>query len=381
MYIFGGRDGNTFKNDVFEYHFVTNTWKEVETTGSRPLPRYGHRAVVYGGKMIIFGGHGANVYLNDLLELNLDTFEWRRIHGGGQAPTPRWQPSMVVWRGELVIFGGCDSNAFLNDLYAFNIEHRFWRNLPIDDYSIPPTPRMHHGAVVVGESMFIFGGQTVDAIKNDLFEYSFELSCWNFVGVFEDNFRRNFACVEFNGKMLIMGGYSGGPHNDIIQYNTESGSWAKLVTKEGQSPSKRSGHTANIYGNKMVVFGGLGSDGSQNDLYELSMGLFTEDEDVRFNDAEVLSQTPPSPEFGMFMASSPTEMSYLHQISASSAPRSDILSSPYLKEENPLVAMYREELIKLRAEMEVMRQENFDLKREVASLKAERAEGSPYILI
>lgn len=46
-------------------------WKEITTTGARPAPRYGHKAVCYNNKMVIFGGHAATTYLNDLLLLDL----------------------------------------------------------------------------------------------------------------------------------------------------------------------------------------------------------------------------------------------------------------------------------------------------------------------
>lgn len=61
-------------NDDVTKPFVapdTSTWEEITTSGARPLPRYGHKAVVFDGKMIVFGGHAATTYLNDLLALDL----------------------------------------------------------------------------------------------------------------------------------------------------------------------------------------------------------------------------------------------------------------------------------------------------------------------
>lgn len=64
------------------------------------------------------------------------------------------------------MFGGCDTTSYLNDVYSYDIgkyckcssmtinkllEREFWQYVIIDDYSIPPTPRMMQGAVVVGD--------------------------------------------------------------------------------------------------------------------------------------------------------------------------------------------------------------------------------------
>jgi hypothetical protein len=60
-----------------------------------------------------------------------------------------------------------------------------------------------------------------------------------------------------------MGGYSGALQNDVLQYNSgkvvsmlhckftyhslDTGTWSQLVTVEGKVPSKRSGHSADLY--------------------------------------------------------------------------------------------------------------------------------------
>jgi hypothetical protein len=318
--------------------------------------------------MVVFGGHAANSYLNDLLELNFDTYEWKIVEGGGQAPTPRWQHSMVVWRGELLIFGGCDSTSFLNDFYAFNFEHRLWRNILIDEYSIPPTPRMQHGAVIAGDKLYVYGGQSGDTVKSDLYEFNFELSTWSFIGVYEDFHRRNFACIEYHGNIIIMGGYSGGLRNDVLQFNPETGAWSELLKVEGKPPSKRSGHSGELYGDKMIVFGGLANEGSQNDLFELDLG--TMDDETNDQEADHIFSPPVLPSM---LGSSPIEVGFLHRLRGGYSER-DLFYPHNSKDENPMMTLYREEIQKLREEMDELRRENLELKREVKMLKAEKAE-------
>lgn len=85
--------------------------------------------------------------------------------------------------------------------------------------------------------MLVFGGQCVDSIRNDFFEFNFgkinyyiiifytntnnslELSSWNYIGVAEGRFRRNFPCLEIGGNFLLFGGYSVGLHNDVLRFD------------------------------------------------------------------------------------------------------------------------------------------------------------------
>ena len=56
MYIFGGTMDRTHFNDLFSFHFDTNTWKELypKSNNITPNPRRRHKAVVYKDNMYIF---------------------------------------------------------------------------------------------------------------------------------------------------------------------------------------------------------------------------------------------------------------------------------------------------------------------------------------
>ena len=54
-------------------------WNQIQTTGIKPKPRFGHKAVINHEKMYIFGGedkHGNK--LNDLTCLNLGKFCFKK---------------------------------------------------------------------------------------------------------------------------------------------------------------------------------------------------------------------------------------------------------------------------------------------------------------
>eukprot|EP01111_Echinosteliopsis_oligospora_P012598 TRINITY_DN4332_c0_g1_i1.p1 TRINITY_DN4332_c0_g1~~TRINITY_DN4332_c0_g1_i1.p1 ORF type:complete len:487 (-),score=123.19 TRINITY_DN4332_c0_g1_i1:76-1317(-) len=396
MFIFGGRDGNTFKNDVFVFDLEEGKWSEVATTGAKPLARYGHKAVAYDNKMLVFGGHASHTYLNDLLELDLDTMVWKKLETVGTPPSPRWQFSLVIYRGNLVVFGGCDSSAFSNEMYMYDVENRYWRHVKIDAYCIPPAPRLMHGAAVINDKMLVYGGQCVDSIKNDVFEFDFDTVAWNYIGVAEGRSRRHFACIEVDKYFLALGGFYGKSYNDVIQFEYETSTWSTLETT-GTPPSPRAGHTAVLYNNKIYVFGGLADDGAQNDLTTLSL------RDI-INDSPTLSTSPIrtpssfSPRRMTPIGTSPIEASLLHRFknlgtsthqhqhggsgsSGSHGSQDREFLGVYNREESPLITLYRAEIMSLQSQLEECQKENLELKREIALLKEDKSEENNNFLL
>ncbi len=82
MLVFGGlTQGLDRLNDMWMYHVSANTWEEIRfsaAVGSLvPCPRSEHSAVVHRDHMIVFGGRGnALKELNDMMILNLQTMKW-----------------------------------------------------------------------------------------------------------------------------------------------------------------------------------------------------------------------------------------------------------------------------------------------------------------
>jgi len=60
-------------------------------------------------------------------------------------------------------FGGYDGQHFFNDTWSFNILTRKWTELQCTG-SVPST-RAAHAAVLVGDVMYVFGGETNDGTR------------------------------------------------------------------------------------------------------------------------------------------------------------------------------------------------------------------------
>lgn len=76
----------------------------------------------------------------------------------------------------MVLHGGHDGNRHLNDTFIFNFPTSVWSLLATE--GLPPSPRDSHVAVLLRNSMFIFGGSTGGAL-GDLHELDLDSLTWS----------------------------------------------------------------------------------------------------------------------------------------------------------------------------------------------------------
>jgi len=105
---FGGKTpSQSHLNDVWILDTMADNpkWSPVTTTGPLPDPRIEHSSSLYDNRMFVFGGRNGNVFLNDLWCLNLDKWSWEKIEIKGDV-IPRSDHMSVVTDNNLLIFGG-----------------------------------------------------------------------------------------------------------------------------------------------------------------------------------------------------------------------------------------------------------------------------------
>ena len=70
--------------------------------------------------------------------------------------------------------------------------------------------------------------------------------------------------------MVVFGGFSEGyRNNQVYRLNLQSNTWEHLLTK-GEPPCPRTGHSAVIYENYMIIFGGKNDENEKvNDVWLL----------------------------------------------------------------------------------------------------------------
>ena len=129
--------------------------------------------------------------------------------------------------------------------------------------------RYGHTAIEYNGKMYIFGGNSGGSgYKNDVYEYDISGDSWTLKTPTggPPSARERSTAIEYNGKMYIFGGFGGGGAiNDIWEYDISGNSWTQLTS----GATARRGHSAIINGDKMYIFGGqLSGGGSTNTIYE-----------------------------------------------------------------------------------------------------------------
>jgi hypothetical protein len=119
-----------------------------------------------------------------------------------------------------------------------------------------PSRRAHHTVCESQETLFFFGGESLDGgdslAPNEL-----------------DSFNTS-TCV-----CVVLARYAIVPALTERSHTTETYTWSREVM-QGYPPSARKNHSAELVGNQMYLFGGVGLDGvlCPPDMYILDLGTY-----------------------------------------------------------------------------------------------------------
>lgn len=141
-----------------------------------------------------------------------------------------------------------------------------------------PLGRLCHSGVMYNEKMYVFGGHITQPateffsdVKQDMYEYSFDTRSWFNVPGLNAPKRTEHSALIWKDSMVVFGGYSGASYESSTHtYNYGTSQWAQIEAK-GTVPEARSAHTAAIHDDKMFVFGGWNGDKCTNDMYQLDL--------------------------------------------------------------------------------------------------------------
>lgn len=255
MFIFGGYDGTSRRNDFYSFHFKHRMWTRIDE-------RVGHAPSQ--------GDSNATENANDAQHL----FPNVNINGqvGGQPPSPRDRHSAVVYGNGFYVFGGFDGHARVNDLYKYDIDENVWsRIIPSSLSTGIPTPRHSHSAVVYQNAMYIFGGYD-GSYSCNVYKYDFLNNVWTSVNTVGRIPRARYraSCVVYNDTMIIHGGHDGTRHlsdTHVLDMNTKC--WTSLANVRGTTPFPRDSQVGFLHDNAMYIFGGSAGGTAMNDMHEL----------------------------------------------------------------------------------------------------------------
>src|SRR5579872_3072411 len=129
----------------------------------------------------------------------------------------------VVYNGALWIVGGGGNSNNLNDVWT-STDGVHWTNLLADNASPGPgqfSRRTNHCTVSYNGALWVIGGYTGTAALNDVWKSTDGVHWTN---VLADNAsppstqfpeRYTSSCLVYNGALWLLGGYAGGPLNDV----------------------------------------------------------------------------------------------------------------------------------------------------------------------
>ena len=139
LLMFGGRQGDArFMNDTWLFDTVAcswscvdesdETWHGLQTLTPKPSPRWAHSAVRFGDRVLMFGGSAPGRCFGDIHWFDLNTQRWQKqeIPGDGKKPSERSGHCACAVGNSMYVFGGNTIKSSFNDLWEFNVIDYKW---------------------------------------------------------------------------------------------------------------------------------------------------------------------------------------------------------------------------------------------------------------
>ncbi|EFJ20193.1 hypothetical protein SELMODRAFT_418407 [Selaginella moellendorffii] len=140
--------------------------------------RAGHTATLVGGsRILVFGGRCGDQFMNDLWEFDLQREKWRQLQEHAPFAARAYHSATVVGKNTLWIIGGSDAKTIHDDVHALNTETLEWSTPVLKSQG---TPRGTHAAVIHPlnpKCILVFGGY--GGFKPGTFNWLGDLSVLN----------------------------------------------------------------------------------------------------------------------------------------------------------------------------------------------------------
>ena len=149
--------------------------KPLAGTRNFPSVRYSACAVAYEGQLVVTHGYFYNhekrhpAWKSDSWTFDMAGHQWKKVHEGEQAgaPSARYSTSCVVWDNALYMYGGDDGGhkksmfnyvfgAHFSEMWRMDLRTFQWRQVQYKGAA--PPKRALHAAVVIRNSMYMYGG-------------------------------------------------------------------------------------------------------------------------------------------------------------------------------------------------------------------------------
>jgi hypothetical protein len=112
-------------------------------------------------KLVFFGGMSGSQYHNDVWIYSIDANTWQELHCVGASPTPRSRHTSDIWNSFLIVYGGSQASneSFDPAVYLLDVPNRHWHVVAPSPGMFFPSGVRDHGAVVLKDSYYVYGGK------------------------------------------------------------------------------------------------------------------------------------------------------------------------------------------------------------------------------
>jgi Galactose oxidase, central domain len=197
-----------------------------------PSPRAGHSLLANNNTLYLYGGanHEQGI-LSDLFQgtLQNDKIQWKPIKLFSSAiPPGRYEHSAIICNNEMVIAHGAGDDGPLNDVWILDLESLSWRMLKTTGMKPPCSVLKSMTYSLPKNRIYLFGGGKYNDIPVD----DLSVYCLDLANLF----------------------------------------WVKLSKGVGLNPGPRLGHSMNMVGSTIYLYGGLNKDLCMQDLWAFDTG-------------------------------------------------------------------------------------------------------------
>ncbi|XP_078593005.1 multiple epidermal growth factor-like domains protein 8 [Branchiostoma floridae x Branchiostoma japonicum] len=194
-------------------------------------------------------------------------FTWYQLSHSGTGLAPRASHAGAYHKGSdsLWIFGGYTLNDVLDDLMRYNFEDSRWENMTTT--TPRPAGRHSHTLTTVNDSLVLFGGELANSsLIGDLWSYDTTSNTWQELAVNDPNrppaVAGHATSLVDNRYLYVFGGRRDEKHftSDMYRYDLVRGAWEEVETRGGKQESRQLvGHSMVFHpsSRSLVVFGGF----------------------------------------------------------------------------------------------------------------------------
>jgi hypothetical protein len=219
-----GQDGQSLKS-VERFIFREGRWIELPPMNT---PRSFAASVLVGNQIVVSGGDIGDTITDTIEILNLDETPLQWITSLAKLPAPLSAHQTVAYQGKLIVIGGYNHRR--EEISRMISEVLLTPPYSTDNLWLLPQRRAWHGAELVNDKIFIFGGGDTPVTPQDaIFVYDPRTNRCSEMAALPYRVQ-GMATIRWGNKVLLLGGVNEREEelDDVISYDTESGETTRL---------------------------------------------------------------------------------------------------------------------------------------------------------